>query len=263
MYRRMINVVLFLISSLFMLCSTNLVYSQANPQGKGEHKGWSEGKRAGQKSETPPGWKKGLKKGWETSTPPGWNKWDKKEKKRWKKDLARAKKEINARAKKKGWGVEDKEKAIIALEFTVRRGVPVKHAKKVIRECIGHGLKGEDTLRVGVTLSEGVDKGVNFETLGSKVVKKLKAGYRGEKLAKEIYFEIEKRYKAKMEAQEKKVGKPVGRDKPKPGKKEEKLEKREKKKKNIEKPEKGSKGKRKSRAPGRSSGGRGRGGRGK
>lgn len=88
MCRRRISIISLLTITLFLLCSMNLVYSQANPQGKGgkgEHKGWTEGKRVGQKSKTPPGWEKGLKKGWEKLTPPGWDKRSKKEKKKWKK----------------------------------------------------------------------------------------------------------------------------------------------------------------------------------
>lgn len=116
---------------------------------------------------------------------------------------------------------------------------------------------------VAVTLSEGVGKGVNFETLGRQIVEKLKAGYRGEKLANEIHTMIEKRYKAKMEAQEKKIGKPVGRKKPKPAKEKQKLKipKKEKKpqKENIKKPGKGRKGTSEGGRPG----GKGRGGRGK
>lgn len=114
---------------LFLLCPTNLVYSQANLQGKGgkgEHEGWTKGERVGQKSEKPADWEKG----WEKLTPPGWDNWSKKGKKKWEKDLARAKKKIKARAEKKGWGAKDKEKATIALEFAARRGVPVGHAKK-------------------------------------------------------------------------------------------------------------------------------------
>ncbi len=229
MYKKMTRVISVLTITLLLICSTKLVYAQSNPQskgGKGEHKGWTKGKRIGQKSETPPGWKKGLKKGWKKSTPPGWDNWNKKTRKGWKKNLSKAKKEINAKAKRKGWGAKDREKAVIALEFAARRGVPVGHAGEVVAKCIVHGLTGEDTLRVGVTLSDGVSKGVNFKTLGSQVVEKLKAGYKGEKLANEIHTIIETRHKAKIKAQENKVGKPV---KPKPEKRKRKSEKSEKK----------------------------------
>ncbi|MCK5534620.1 hypothetical protein KAI68_05845, partial [bacterium] len=185
--------------ALLLLNSMQLVSAQAKSKAKdnqGKHKGWTEGKREGQKSETPPGWGKGLKKGWEKETPPGWNKWDKKARKRWQKRLVKAKKQIEVKAKKKEWNLENRERAAIALEFAARKGVPIGHARNVVEECIGQGLKGEETLRVGKALSEGVGKGENFQTLGNRVVQKIRAGYKGERLTNEIHNMIQTRYRA-------------------------------------------------------------------
>ncbi len=216
--------------ALLLLNSMQLVSAQAKSKAKdnqGKHKGWTEGKREGQKSETPPGWGKGLKKGWEKETPPGWNKWDKKARKRWQKRLVKAKKQIEVKAKKKEWNLENRERAAIALEFAVRRGVPVSHVGNVVEECIGNGLSGEDTLLVGIVLSEGVDKGTNFKTMGSQVVKKIRAGYKGKKLANEIRVMIQTRHRARMEAKEKKMEKLLYKEKIKQEEKEEKFERPE------------------------------------
>ena len=249
--KMMSNVYFAAVISLF-LCSIQLTYAKGKPQGKtgrGERSGWMEGKRAGQsgkkrrggagkhrgwdkekkagrKKGTPPGWKKGLKKGWRNSTPPGWNKLDKKAKKKWKKDLAAAKKGIKTRARRRGWGAKDREKAAMALEFAARKGVPPGQAGKIIGNCVESGLNGEETLRVGVAISERAGKGQDFETLGSQITEKLKAGYRGEKLAEEINA-IETRHKAKMKAQPQKTGEPGKGKKEKP----DKIEKQERVKK--------------------------------
>ncbi|MCK4533493.1 hypothetical protein KAU39_06860 [bacterium] len=213
--------------ALLLLNSMQLVSAQAKSKAKdnqGEHKGWTEGKRKGQKSETPPGWKKGLKKGWENETPPGWNKWNKETREKWQKDLTKAKKKIKTQAKKKEWNLENREKAGIALEFAVRKGVPVRDAENVIQECIGQGLKGEETLRVGKALSEGVGKGENFQTLGTQIKKRIKAGDRGERLTNGIHNMIQTRHRARMEAKEKKTEKLLNKEEFKREKKEEKFE---------------------------------------
>ena len=242
MDKRRLHVILTSIVVVLLLCSAKPAYAQANTRAKddrGEHKAQSEGKRVaqaemknkggtgnikdspgekggvGQTSKTPPGWSKGLKKGWEKSTPPGWDKWSKKTRKKWKSNLAKTKKRINARAKKKGWDAKERERASVAIEFAARKGVPIYHVRIIANKCLRHGLKSEEVLGVAIALSKGVSKGINFKTLGIQVVAKLKAGYKGQRLANEIHAMIESRYKAKMKAQEEKVGKPTGREKPK------------------------------------------------
>ncbi len=227
MREKRIAIFLRLMMILFLFGSMNLVGAQAKSKaksGEGLKKGWTKEKREGQKSETPPGWEKGLKKGWEKLTPPGWNKKNKKEKKEWQKKLARVKKQIKTKAKKKKWNAENCERASIALEFAVRRGMPASQAGNVIGECIGKGLTGEEILLVGIVLSEGVDKGTNFETMGSRVVEKIRAGYKGKKLAREIRFMIDTDYKTRKEVKEKKLEKLLHKEEFKHDKKEEKLE---------------------------------------
>lgn len=242
MRTRTLSIISTSIVVLLLLCSVEPAYAQASTRakdGRGEHKGSSEGKkvaqiemkdkggtgniqdgsgekgRVGQTSKTPSGWSKGLKKGWEKSTPPGWDKWSKKTRKTWQGNLARAKKRIYAKAKKKGWNAKERERVSVAIEFAARKGVPISQVRIIANKCLRHGLKSEEVLSVAIALSGGVSKGINFETLGVQVVAKLKAGYKGKRLANEIHVMIDNRYKAKMKAQEEKVGKHVGREKPK------------------------------------------------
>jgi len=153
----------------------------------GEGKKSSEEVRPGKKAKkVPPGWKKGMKKGWKDAQPPGWRKWNKKKQHKWKGRLERSKKGVAAKAKRKGLKKKELQLAVDGLESAARLGVPVLQAEACINACLDAGISGEDALMVGVTMSAGVEAGVDFDVLGTQISVQVEAGVSGEALASKI-----------------------------------------------------------------------------
>ena len=128
------------------------------------------GKKAGQLVNHPPGWKQGKKQGWKTEFPPGWESWDNAKRKQWEHGLNRAKNAIRKRAEAR------LNAALRALEMAARKGVPLHHAEETAKAGLKQGLGPFD-----------------FEPLGKFVVERVKAGVKGEALAKAVHQEINRR----------------------------------------------------------------------
>ena len=157
-------------------------------------KGKGKGRKMGQLTEHPPGWKKGKKEGWETELPPGWKKWDGAKRRQWEHGLNRAKSTVRKHAEAR------LNAALRTLEMAARKGVPLHHAEETAKAGLDRGLGPFD-----------------FEPLGKFVVERVKAGVKGQDLAKAIHQETNRRWeerkrlrqKMKELKRQKQLGKPA------------------------------------------------------
>jgi len=151
-------VILYIVLVLLWSCGT----AYAESQGKG--------RKAGQPVSPPPGWKQGKKQGWKTEFPPGWESWSNAKRQQWKHDLERAKNAVRKHAEAR------LNAALGALEMAARKGVPLQQAEETAKAGLDNGLGPFD-----------------FEPLGKFVVERVKAGVKGEALARAIHEQINRR----------------------------------------------------------------------
>ncbi|MBW1800246.1 MAG: hypothetical protein JRJ85_05895 [Deltaproteobacteria bacterium] len=130
----------------------------------------------------PPGWSRGKKKGWGGSdVPPGFSKWKKRDQKKWKKDLVKARKKTDKwaleRSRKYQWSEEKKaaeaESLYISVDRTARAGVPVDRIQDLVEKAIKKDLSSEDIERLTRAVAHGVGKGLGAEdvvTVSEKVI---------------------------------------------------------------------------------------------
>ena len=154
------KILLSLLIVLVLLWSWDTVFAQSGRKGK----------KAGQLVSHPPGWKQGKKQGWKTEFPPGWKSWDNAKKQQWKHGLERAKNAVRKQTEAR------LNAALRALEMAARKGVPLHHAEQMAKAGLEHGVGPFD-----------------FEPLGKFVVERVRAGLKGEDLAKTIHQEINAR----------------------------------------------------------------------
>lgn len=168
--------------------------------------GWSRGKKEGWTSDIPPGLEK--KGGWippglNGTRPPGWQKWSRQQREDWEKDLEEAKNEIkNKTGERKNFTDVDLESALISVEMAAGEGVPVTHAKAIVRDAMLKGMKGEGIERATRAVAYGVGREVDFDQLGKYVHEKLNEGLRDDDLSIEIYKEVTRRHEEKMKTNE-------------------------------------------------------------
>jgi hypothetical protein len=241
-YTRLLKVIFVMVTVLTFVigCGANSVFAQGKGKGqketppgweKGDKEGWKGDVPPGQEESGPPGWEKGEKKGWfsdvppgltkkktgwfpsgwskgekegwKNSFPPGWEKRSKKEQNSWKKNLKAAKNSIKEKGKKAGFSQEEIEQASTSLEITSRMGVPIEDAKDIVRSAMDKGLRGPAIEKLTRGVSYGVGREIRFDRLGKFVNEKLDAGLRHEKLALEVYKEVQRRHEEKTKTREK------------------------------------------------------------
>lgn len=154
------KILLSLLIVLVLLWSWDTVFAQSGRKGK----------KAGQLVSHPPGWKQGNKQGWKTEFPPGWKSWDNAKRQQWKHGLERAKNAVRKHNEAR------LNAALRALELAARKGTPLHHAEEMAKTGLERGLGPFD-----------------FEPLGKFVVERVRAGLKGEDLAKTIHQEISAR----------------------------------------------------------------------
>jgi|GEM_PF-6149308 hypothetical protein len=174
---------------------------------KGKPPGWSKGKKKGWRgANMPPGLlKKGgkLPSGLERDMPPGWGKWDDKRKKAWQKELRKAKQRVRFKAKSvKNFFKKDLNSALVSIEMSARRGVPIKHALNFIENAMEKGIKGRGIETATRAMAYGVSREIDFDQLSKFIQKKLNEGLRNDKLSIEIYKEIVRCYEKKLKTKE-------------------------------------------------------------
>ena len=126
--------------------------------------------------------------GWSSDVPPGWDKWTKEKRKGWQKNLKEAK--------------SDLESALLSVEMSARKGVPIKHTKAIVVAAMANGVKAEGIEKATRAVAYGVGREVDFDQLGKYVNEKLDEGLKGDNLAIEIYEEVARRHEEKMKAKE-------------------------------------------------------------
>lgn len=173
----------------------------------GRPPGWSRGEKEGWKgADMPPGLaKKGdqLPPGLAKIVPPGWEKWNSEKKKRWEKKRTEAREKVRSKARKlKDFSEEDLNGALLSVEASARRGVPIRHALGLVEKAMEKGIKGGGIETATRAMTYGVGKQIDFEQLGKFVHEKLDAGLRDDKLSVEIYKEIARRHEKRLKAKE-------------------------------------------------------------
>ena len=164
------NVLLSLLIAFVLLWSCDTVSA----------KGKDKGKKTGQLTEHPQGWKQGKKQGWKTELPPGWENWDNAKRQRWGHGLNRAKSAVRKHAEAR------LNAALRTLEMAARKGVPLHHAEETAKAGLDHGLGPFD-----------------FEPLGKFVVERVKAGVKGQDLARAIHQETNRRWEERKRLRQK------------------------------------------------------------
>ena len=114
--------------------------------------------------------KQAKKEHWKTELPPGWKNWDDAKRQQWEDGLNRAKNTVRKHAETR------LNAALRALEMSARKGVPVHHAEEMAKAGLEQGVGPFD-----------------FEPLGKFVVERVKAGVKGEELARAIHEETNRR----------------------------------------------------------------------
>lgn len=114
--------------------------------------------------------KQAYKESWKTELPPGWKKWDNTKRQQWEQGLNRAKNAVRKRTEAR------LNAALRTLEMTARKGVPLDHAEQTANAGLDNGLGPFD-----------------FEPFGKFVTERVKAGVKGEYLAKIIHEEVSRR----------------------------------------------------------------------
>jgi len=114
--------------------------------------------------------KQANKENWKTELPPGWKKWDNTKRQQWEQGLNRARDAVRKRTEAR------LNAALRTLEMTARKGVPLDHAEQTANAGLDNGLGPFD-----------------FEPFGKFVTERVKAGVKGEYLAKEIHEEVSRR----------------------------------------------------------------------
>jgi len=201
-------------------------WESAVPSGIEKKDGWmppglSKEGRAEWKNGRPPGWSRGEKEGWKGAdmppglakksgelppglakiTPPGWEKWNDEKKKRREKKLGEEKEKVRGRAKGlRGFSDEDLDSAIGSVEAAARKGVPIRHARRLVEKAMDRGIKGRGLETATKALAYGVGKEVDFDQLGKFVGEKLDEGLRDDELSIEIYKEIARRHQERLRA---------------------------------------------------------------
>jgi hypothetical protein len=176
---------------------------------------WKDGK--------PPGWSRGKKKGWrganmppgllkkggklplglEKGPPPGWEKWNDKRKKAWQKELKEAKEKVRLKAKSiKGFSEKDLDSALISIEMSARKGVPVKYVLSFVENAMEKRIKGRGIETATRAIAYGVGKEIDFSQLSKFIHKKLNEGLRNDELSIEIYKEIVRQHEKKSKTKE-------------------------------------------------------------
>ena len=134
--------------------------------------GLTEEEKAEWKDGVPPGWSKGKKTGWGGhSVPPGWSTWKKKNKEKWKKDLAdarlRTEKWAEKRSSENDWRKErqkrEAESLYISIEGAARAGVPVARVEDLVEKAIKQDMSSEDIERLTRAVAHGVGKGIGAD----------------------------------------------------------------------------------------------------
>ncbi len=114
--------------------------------------------------------KQANKENWKTELPPGWKKWDNTKRQQWEQGLNQAKDTIRKRTEAR------LNAALRTLEITARKGVPLDHAEQTANAGLDNGLGPFD-----------------FEPFGKFVIERVRAGLKGEYLAKVIHEEVSRR----------------------------------------------------------------------
>ncbi len=114
--------------------------------------------------------KQANKENWKTFLPPGWKNWDNAKKQKWEHGLNRAKNAVRKHTETR------LNAALRTLEMVARKGVPLHHAEQTAKAGLEHGLGPFD-----------------FEPFGKFVVERVKAGVKGEELARAIHEETNRR----------------------------------------------------------------------
>lgn len=114
--------------------------------------------------------KQAKKEHWKTELPPGWKNWDDAKRQQWEDGLNRAKNAVRKHTETR------LNAALRALEMSARKGVPVHHAEEMAKAGLEQGAGPFD-----------------FEPLGKFVVERVKAGVKGEELARAIHEETNRR----------------------------------------------------------------------
>lgn len=114
--------------------------------------------------------KQAKKEHWKTELPPGWKNWDDAKRQQWEHGLNRAKNAVRKHTETR------LNAALRALEMSARKGVPVHHAEEMAKAGLEQGVGPFD-----------------FEPLGKFVVERVKAGVKGEELARAIHEETNRR----------------------------------------------------------------------
>ena len=114
--------------------------------------------------------KQAKKEHWKTELPPGWKNWDDAKRQQWEDGLNRAKNTVRKHTETR------LNAALRALEMSARKGVPVHHAEEMAKAGLEQGVGPFD-----------------FEPLGKFVVERVKAGVKGEELARAIHEETNRR----------------------------------------------------------------------
>ena len=114
--------------------------------------------------------KQANKESWKTELPPEWKKWDNTKRQQWEQGLNRAKNAVRKRTEAR------LNAALRTLEMTARKGVSLEHAEQTANAGLDNGLGPFD-----------------FEPFGKFVTERVKAGVKGEYLAKVIHEEVSRR----------------------------------------------------------------------
>ena len=97
---------------------------------------------------------------------------------------------------------EDVDSAVGSIEASVRKGVPVRHALRLVEKAMQKGIKGRGIETATRAMAYGVGREIDFDQLGKFVHKKLDEGLRGDELSIEIYKEVARRHEERLKAKE-------------------------------------------------------------
>lgn len=198
------------------------------PPGLAKKEGWlppglSKEEEAEWKNGRPPGWSRGEKVGWRgadmppglakkggelppglaKNTPPGWEKWNDEEKRTWEKEFEETREKVLNKAKiLKDFSQEDMDSAIVSVEASTKKGVPIKLTREIVEEAMDKGIRGRGLETTTRAVAYGIGKEIDFDQIGDFVHKKLEQGLKDDELSIEIYKEIASRHDERVKTRE-------------------------------------------------------------
>jgi hypothetical protein len=180
----------------------DLSKKEASDWKKGRPPGWSQGRKVGWRGgNMPPGQAKKYK-----LYPPGWKTWDKKKRDAWENELKLAIEIVLGETKRvKIYTKLEIDIILFSLEMTARKGVPIKHARSLVKKSVKKKRKVGGIESATRAMTYGVGKDINFHHLEKSISNKMDNGKKDDELAVSIYKEIEKSYKITSEKNNKEL----------------------------------------------------------